>query len=280
MNKNKKSYGFTLIELLVVISIIGMLASVVLASLNGARDKANDAKKVMEVHSVDTALKLYSSNNINSAPGNYQGDTPGDLGFLSGGGGTKPAQEGTLAYSKSMGELVTAGVLPTIPTSPSGNSYYYYNYGGSDGSGAVFYTKLNNNTLYATPDQTRVISIYQNTDNFFSVTSGTYTFAMLDDGGGILNSPSFGVRPQIMLSINCPSPCSASDTYYKYQDGWRIVGHPMSEIIDPSTSMPGHFIIRSEPNSTQTTIIIPNNVKYYGSTVKNGGNPAEFDSSF
>ncbi|MDP2704925.1 MAG: prepilin-type N-terminal cleavage/methylation domain-containing protein [Patescibacteria group bacterium] len=43
MNTNKHETGFTLIELLVVISIISLLSSIVLASLNAARVRGYDA---------------------------------------------------------------------------------------------------------------------------------------------------------------------------------------------------------------------------------------------
>ncbi|MDE2037750.1 MAG: type II secretion system protein [Patescibacteria group bacterium] len=49
--------GFTLIELLVVIAIIGILASIVLVSLNSARTKGTDARVVSDVQEMRTWLE-------------------------------------------------------------------------------------------------------------------------------------------------------------------------------------------------------------------------------
>jgi prepilin-type N-terminal cleavage/methylation domain-containing protein len=55
--------GFTLIELLVVIAIIGILSAVVLASLNTARSKGNDAAAKSNLGTVLTQSAIYYDTN-------------------------------------------------------------------------------------------------------------------------------------------------------------------------------------------------------------------------
>ncbi|MCI0597785.1 type II secretion system GspH family protein [Candidatus Parcubacteria bacterium] len=64
-SKTDSARGFTLIELLVVIAIIGILSSVVLASLNTARSKGTDAKIQSELRSVAVNAEIYYDNNGN-----------------------------------------------------------------------------------------------------------------------------------------------------------------------------------------------------------------------
>ena len=75
MKKFKNNSAFTLIELLVVVAIIGLLSSVVMASLNSARGKARDAKRASDVHQLKNALQMYYIDNNGSYPSVGADDT-------------------------------------------------------------------------------------------------------------------------------------------------------------------------------------------------------------
>jgi prepilin-type N-terminal cleavage/methylation domain-containing protein len=52
-------YGFTLMELLIVVSIIGILATIILASLNEGREKARVTAAVASIKQVEKTVSLY-----------------------------------------------------------------------------------------------------------------------------------------------------------------------------------------------------------------------------
>ncbi len=90
----RNSKGFTLIELLVVIAIIGLLSSVVLASLSSARKKAKDVVVQSSLIQMRTEATLYYSDNNNyGTAGSYgymfNNGTPSNL---SGACGTERAK--------------------------------------------------------------------------------------------------------------------------------------------------------------------------------------------
>jgi len=90
----KKNQGFTLIELLVVIAIIGILASIVLVSLGGARPKARDANRQSDLRQLQLAQEMYYDSHSQT-------------------------------YAATSGALVVDNLLPRALTDPSDNTQEY-----------------------------------------------------------------------------------------------------------------------------------------------------------
>ena len=104
LTKKRGHEGFTLIELL-VIAIIGVLASIVLASLNNARRKSRDARRITDVKQIQLALELYFDG---VGAGAYPVSTRGDVGACANTGN-----------ANGLEGLVTNNYIPSVPRDPN-----------------------------------------------------------------------------------------------------------------------------------------------------------------
>jgi general secretion pathway protein G len=123
--KSKFKQGFTLIELLIVIAIIGILAALILTNLSGARQRARDARRKVDLDSIAKAVRLYYNDN-QSFPSQGANNTIGAC-------SPAPCQWGS-AFTSSDGKgTLYMNFLPTDPSSIAGGTiaYKYYSTGDS-----------------------------------------------------------------------------------------------------------------------------------------------------
>ncbi len=126
--------GFTLIELLVVVAIIGILAVIVLASLNEARKGARDKTRISDLEQAKAALHIYAvSNKTYNIPGT--GASGSGQGWFSYYGGSYPKSvaQGLVDEELMSNALRDPLVEPNLQISNSHRPYaiYYHNPGGA-----------------------------------------------------------------------------------------------------------------------------------------------------
>ncbi len=107
--KQKSLTGFTLIELLVVVAIIGVLASIVMVSVNDIRARSRDDRRMSDMKTLRDALAMYQIQHS-----------------------TYPSEstETTITGSDTMStELLGERLLSSyVPTDPTNTGQYIYTY--------------------------------------------------------------------------------------------------------------------------------------------------------
>jgi prepilin-type N-terminal cleavage/methylation domain-containing protein len=156
-----KNKGFTLIELLVVISIISLLSAIVLTSLNSARARARDTKRITDLKQFQLAMLLLyedrleqNSNFLVPAPTSYsywqnsRNTQSTDASVTCTGSGTAIQQTNWTSTSELntllAGSGKAFGALPVDPINDSNHCYIYMpnGVGATEGKSACVWTTL------------------------------------------------------------------------------------------------------------------------------------------
>jgi len=114
--RKRSGLGFTLIELLVVISIIGILATLLLANYSATRERARDAQRKSDLRNIQTALRMFY-NDFNRYPTSSGGQIVGcgtSGNTVCGWGGTFSAGSTNVVY------------MNILPKDPQSNRRYNY----------------------------------------------------------------------------------------------------------------------------------------------------------
>lgn len=125
MLKYKK--GFTLIELLIVMVIIGILATIGMASFGSARAKARDARRKSDLQSIAKALEAYANDQRK-----YPSSSGGDL---------VCAAPTTCGWGEPFADAKGTLYMAKLPQDSSADRRYYYE---SNGSSFTLYATLEN----------------------------------------------------------------------------------------------------------------------------------------
>ena len=121
LNKLKKHAGFTLIELLVVIAIISLLSSIVLSSLQTAKIKSRDTRRLSDMRQIQIALQIYFTT-LGAYPGNTDPDGPC--------GGWDVSKNGIFISPLVSNNFLTSNIsdLKDAPANPGCGNYAYFRY--------------------------------------------------------------------------------------------------------------------------------------------------------
>ncbi len=269
MSKNSGFYsrGFTLVELLVTISIIGLLSSIVLASVVGVRDQASVGAG--ETFSANVHTSLFSNAvvyfDFDGANGSNL-DTIYNSGYGSGGSctGSKPICLGSSASFPTDTSLYKRGNNLEVTPSGATNPFRWFDGASADIANAIRGLSFTYSTWYkpvnCSDAATRSCLLIANTSNGLIGDNGAVLRAIFDAGNNIV-----GVDTQIdgvstITNVNVKNGqwahfafsvkknTNSNVAIALYINGTMVMNNP-SLAIGTNTAGGGRFVIGGDAGS-------------------------------